>query len=201
MTGEEFSNFVGDGANEVMLISGFEAHGLESGGLRILDHHEIQDRYPEALKIRLEWMNMYFDERGHGGLNNKPGLWRFGQDSELSHMRQPLELFKYVITNDRSYKEIVTADYTMVDSLLNRIYRSNVSGLPTYTVDRYETIATLKAQTSFVFKPGKDRGRVDMNNNSNSSITNFLIMYKDKSSMPARLQLMMDFLMLLTVAY
>jgi len=165
MTGEEFSNFVGDGANEVMLISGFEAHGLESGGLRILDHHEVTNRYPEALKIRLEWLNKYLDERGQNGVDGKPGLWRFGQDSELSHMRQPLELFKYVITNDRSYQEIVTADYTMVDSLLNRVYRSNVSGLPEYNVDRFETRETLKTQTSYIFKPGKDRGRVDMNDN------------------------------------
>ena len=165
MTGEGFANFVGDGANEVMLISGFEGHGLESGGLRILDHHQVQDRYPEALKIRLEWMNKYIDERGQNGENGEPGLWRFGQDSELSHMRQPLELFKYIITNERSYKEIVTADYTMVDSLLNRVYRSNVSGLPAYTVDKFETRETLRDQTSYVFKPGKDRGRVDMNGN------------------------------------
>ena len=58
--------------------------------------------------------------------------WDFERIGRHSLTLQPLELFKYVIDNDKNYKEITTADYTMVNNVLHKVYRSNVSGLPPY---------------------------------------------------------------------
>ena len=61
-----------------------------------------------------------------------------------------LELFKYVVNNDRSYKEILTADYTMVNNVLNKIYRSNVSGFPPYKLEIFESWDKLNANNLYI---------------------------------------------------
>ena len=45
--------------------------------------------------------------------------------------------------------------------MLNKIYRSNVSGLPPYRLDIFENREILNADTSiYEFKSGKDNGRI-----------------------------------------
>ena len=48
--------------------------------------------------------------------------------------------------------------------MLNKIYHSNVNGLPAYRLDIFENWDTLNADTSiYKFKPGKDKRRVFLN--------------------------------------
>ena len=61
-----------------------------------------------------------------------------------------LELCNYVVNNDRSYKEILTADYTMVNNVLNKIYRSNVSGFPPYKLEIFESWDKLNANNLYI---------------------------------------------------
>jgi len=109
--------------------------------------------------MRWEWGKKYASRNWEE--ENVPSTWDWEIQGEHSLVLQPLELFKYVINNDRNYKEILTADYTMVNNVLNKIYRSNVSGLPPYSLDIFESFDTLEADTSiYQFKPGKDNGRI-----------------------------------------
>jgi hypothetical protein len=64
----------------------------------------------------------------------------------------------------------------MVNNVLNKIYRSNVSGLPPYNVDIFESFETLHADTSvYEFKPGKDNGRIFHTENSLNDREEFCI--------------------------
>ena len=129
MTGDGFDMFVANGADEVLLVSAFQKASIEREGLRIIGQPNGSSQlYPEGMKMRWEFGKKYGDRDFEDG----PEDWRFEQHGINSLTLQPLELFKYVINNDRSYKEILTADYTMVNNVLNKIYRSNVSGLPAY---------------------------------------------------------------------
>ena len=66
--------------------------------------------YPEAMKMRWDFGKKY------GSMGKRSKDWAFS-NKDQSLVLQPLELFKYVINNDRSYKEILTADYTMVNNV------------------------------------------------------------------------------------
>jgi hypothetical protein len=161
MTGDGFDRFVADGADEVLLMSAFQKGTIDATGLQILNQGQHSDIYPEALEMLWEFGKKYSgrDDREY------PSRWELQCIGISSLILQPLELFKYVIGNDRSYKEILTADYTMVNNVLNKVYRSNVSGLPPYNVDIFESWDTLNANTSvYEFKPGKDNGRIFLKN-------------------------------------
>ena len=70
---------------------------------------------------------------------------------------------------DKNYKEILTADYTMVNNVLNKIYRSNVSGLPPYKLEIFESWDKLNTNTSlYQIKSSKDNRRIF---NSDSNLT------------------------------
>jgi hypothetical protein len=157
MTGEGFDMFVANGADEVLLMTAFQKNNIENEGIQLLGQGEHANIYPEALEMTWDWAKKY------AGRDQEkfPGDWQFGRRGSNSLVLQPLELFKYVIGNERSYKEILTADYTMVNNILNKIYRSNVSGLPPYNVDIFESYETLQTDNSiYKFKPGKDNGRI-----------------------------------------
>ena len=160
MTGDGFDMFVANGADEVMLMTAFQKNNIENEGIQILALGQHSDQYPEALNMRFDFEKKY----GHRLDENVPHEWDFTRTGSDSLVLQTLELFKYIIKNDRSYKEILTADYTMVNNVLNKIYRSNVSGLPPYSLDIFESYKTLHADTTiYEFKPGKDNGRIFFN--------------------------------------
>ena len=168
MTGDGFDMFVANGADEVMLMTAFQKNNIENEGIQLLDQGQHSYIYPEALEMRWDWAKKY---AGRDEMKFPPE-WEFGQMGSNSLVLQPLELFKYVIGNDRSYKEILTADYTMVNNVLNKIYRSNVSGLPPYNVDIFESFEILRADTSlYKFKPGKDNGRIFLKNTGDRKST------------------------------
>ena len=166
MTGDGFDMFVANGADEVLLMTAFQKAQIENGGLHILASNPNTMLYPEAAKMRWDFGKKY-GSRPHDPEKCNIYDWDYERYGTNSLVLQPLELFKYVINNDRSYKEILTADYTMVNNVLNKIYRSNVSGLPAYNLDIFEDCDTLHSDTSvYEFKPGKDNGRIFHTDNS-----------------------------------
>ena len=44
----------------------------------------------------------------------------------MSMAKVPLELIAYIIENDRSYKEVVTADYMMMNPIISEILNGGV---------------------------------------------------------------------------
>jgi len=158
MKGDGFDLFVANGADEVLLVTAFQKASIENEGLRIIGQTGGSSLlYPEGMKMRWDFGKKYGDRDFEDG----PEDWRFEQHGINSLTLQPLELFKYVINNDRSYKEILTADYTMVNNFIGKAYRSDVSGLPPYDVDMFATWDSYNADTSvYQFKPGKDNGRI-----------------------------------------
>jgi hypothetical protein len=66
-------------------------------------------------------------------------------------IREPLELIAYIVENDRSYKEVVTADYTMVNQFSAMAYRADVTfDEPMYDDDGFYDRSHLNT-----FKPAK----------------------------------------------
>ena len=164
MTGDGFDMFVANGTDEVLLITAFQKAQIENRGLHILAQNNNTMLYPEAAQMRWDWAKK-FGSRPHKEDQCNIHDWDFEQYGTNSLVLQPLELFKYVINNDRSYKEILTEDYTMVNNVLNKIYRSNVSRLQPYNLDIFDNCETLNADTSmYQFTAGKDNGRIFYNN-------------------------------------
>ena len=67
------------------------------------------------------------------------GLWYWGMT------RAPLELIAYIVENDRSYQEVVTADYMMVNPTTSEILLSGVS---------FD-----EGAGHLVYKPGQNKGQ------------------------------------------
>ena len=153
MTGEGFEQFLIEGADEVgKFVSAFVDAGQESHSM-ILMH----DTTPVGTELVIDFETKYGDRHHEEG----PVQWQFTRDYSSSVARQPVELIKYIVTNDRNYQEVLTADYTMVNTFINKVYRSNVSGLPSFSIDLYKDFETYHAYNGLqVFKPGKNNGRV-----------------------------------------
>ena len=56
MTGDGFDMFVANGADEVLLVTAFQKGQIESGGLHILAQNSNTMLYPEAVKMRWDWL-------------------------------------------------------------------------------------------------------------------------------------------------
>ena len=153
MTGDGFEQFLIEGADEVgKFVSAFVDAGQESHSM-ILMH----DTTPEGTELAIGFENKYGNRHHEDG----PQRWQFTNDYVSSVGRQPVVLIKYIVTNDRNYQEILTADYTMINPFINQVYRSNVNGLPSFSIDVYKDFETYEAYDGLqVYKPGKNYGRV-----------------------------------------
>jgi hypothetical protein len=111
MQGEGFHSFLTEGANDQLLIEKF----LE-GGTDFLDFNT--PNLVEGAKLNYEY---YLDGR----------IDEFYQDIALPAHRgftnAAGELIAHVVENDKPYSEVLTADYTMLNPALNRIYRGTAS--------------------------------------------------------------------------
>ena len=116
MQGEGFREFLMNGANDQLLISGL-ANGIDF-------NISTYDRYP----MLAELMRGLPDERPeeHEDYHERPyftrgdAQWMFTQ----AVGREPLELIAHVVMTDRPYTEVLTADYTMVNAFSDLAYRS-----------------------------------------------------------------------------
>jgi hypothetical protein len=116
MRGEGFREFLMNGANDQLLISGL-ANGIDF-------NISTYDRYPKLAEL----MRDLPDERPeeHEDYHDRPYLtrgdaqWMFTQ----AVGREPLELIAHIVMTDRPYTEVLTADYTMVNAFSDLAYRS-----------------------------------------------------------------------------
>ena len=120
MRGDAFHDF---------LISGADDQLLTDGLMRGLDFDiQFNPRYPALAEFR---RNLPEEQPTveEGEFQRKPFLTADDTEWEARWAvhREPLELIAYVVETNRSYKEVLTADYTMVNPITNIAYRSGVA--------------------------------------------------------------------------
>ncbi len=131
MQGDNFHDFLITGANDRLFTDaflnglGFELSDLNSSFYPLGANKQFFDRpeTDEAQDTKYHWQNQ----------------WRWGL------ARAPLELIAYIVMNDRSYQEVVTADYMMVNIRTSEILNSGVE---------FET------NDHRIYKPGENRGQI-----------------------------------------
>lgn len=104
MVGDNFHEFLLEGANDRLLVRGtVDTTFLDGGGL-----------FPNFTNTWTDLALASFAERG--SLDDlKTGAFLQGVDLGLRD--SPLELIAYVVENDKPYSEILTADYMMTNSI------------------------------------------------------------------------------------
>ena len=117
MSGEGFKDFILRGANDRLLVEGL-LNGLNFGiGTR--------DRYPALSEL----LNKLPDRRPeeYEDYHDKPFLTEGDVDWNVrwAITREPLELIAYVIMNDRPYRQVLTANHTMVNAFSDLAYRAD----------------------------------------------------------------------------
>jgi hypothetical protein len=150
MKGEGFHDFLTTGANDRLLTEGLN-NGIDfqfDNGGRFPDFMQFERSLPED---RPEEFNTeeYWD---------RPFLNQGSANREFRRalIREPLELIAYIVENDRSYKEVVTADYTMVNQFSAMAYRADVTfDEPMYDDDGFYDRSHLNT-----FKPAKNSGHI-----------------------------------------
>ena len=150
MSGEEFHDFVIVGANDRLL-----SRGLTSG---IDFQFDFMWRFPAFASFALtlpeetpeefeteEYRNRFFLTRGQA------------QDVfKVSVVQEPLELIAHIVETGKSYKEVLTADYTMVTPISALAYRADTAFEGSIIDDQ----GFFDLETLGNFKPGKNRGHI-----------------------------------------
>ena len=117
MSGPGFRDFIIRGANDRLLVEGL-LNGL---------NFDIRtaDRYPAIADLLVTLP----EERpeGYDDYHDKPFLTRWDADWAFrwAITREPLELIAHVVMNDLSYRQVLTADHTMVNAFSDLAYRSD----------------------------------------------------------------------------
>ncbi|MGA1713444.1 MAG: DUF1588 domain-containing protein, partial [bacterium] len=129
MQGDGFHQFLLTGSNDRLHFGAF-LDGLSFEGA------DLQRPYfPIGAKKRYE-----FREENPDDWPEWERHWQWGMAIS------PLELIAYIVENDRSYQEVVTADYMMVSPIVDEILRSNTG---------------LTSEDSHLeYRPGKNQGQV-----------------------------------------
>lgn len=155
MNGDGFHDFIVNGANDRLLISGLNA-GIDW-------QFDFWGRFPEMYQytrsLPSERPPQYQD------YHQKPFLTSGEAEREFRFAvsQEPLELIAYVIENGRPYTEIVTADYTLVNAFSSVGYRADA---------RFET-EVVDAQGFFdrrlltEYKPGQNKGHIPHDEDTN----------------------------------
>ncbi|MBO6656089.1 MAG: DUF1588 domain-containing protein [Pseudomonadales bacterium] len=106
MEGDEFHEFLTRGANDRLLTDAFinnlffEAADTQGGYFPDAANRKYNEAVAAGGDQNLDW-------------NDWQQQWYWGM------ARAPVELIAYVVKNDRSYQEVVTADYMMVNYITN----------------------------------------------------------------------------------
>jgi len=145
MGGPGFHDFLVTGANDQLHMLGFV-----DGGLFPVELWEVD--WPEVIRIKGELYDALGFEQAH-----LDAAYQLGRAQAIGHSTAPLELIAHVVENERSYKEVLTAEYTMVTPLTADLFNSEVDWDQTVVYDG-------KIRTfHFIFKPGKNRGQPNFN--------------------------------------
>ena len=146
MRGENFHDFLISGADDRLLTD-----GLVNGSDFSI---RTEDRFPAFV----EFLQQLPKQQPQTDYYEKPFLNRDSADWEFRWAihREPLELIAHVVMSNQSYKEILTADYTMVNPISAIAYRSDVEFDVNYT-DKKGFYERNKLNT---FKPGRNNGHI-----------------------------------------
>jgi hypothetical protein len=111
MTGDNFQDFLLDHANDVMLTRGAARLDLPDG----ISPRDFIGAWDPALKV--------WQETGD------EGVYFTMRDGHMAEAiaRAPEALIAHVVTSERPYTEILTADYMMVNPISNSIFKSGVT--------------------------------------------------------------------------
>ena len=156
LSGENFHQFLVTAANDRLLTDGLN-NGIDwqfDFRWRFPSYYAFEQSLPE---IRPE----QFDNEEYW---DKPFLAQNDANSELriATVREPLELIAYIVENDRSYKEVVTADYTMVNQFTALAYQADVSfDYPIVDASGFYNRRHLNK-----FKPAKNTGHIPFTNDN-----------------------------------
>jgi len=117
LVGEGFKDFILRGANDRLLVE-----GLLNGVNFDID---TRGRYPRLADLLLTLPEERPEELDD--YHDKPFLSRWDADWSFrwAISREPLELIAHVITNDLPYRQVLTADHTMVNAFSDLAYRSD----------------------------------------------------------------------------
>jgi hypothetical protein len=150
MRGDGFHDFLTSGANDQLLTDGLMVRG--DGGIEF--DYDPQERYPafSAFANALPESKPQSSDQQYEYLYEKEAWW----DLDWTARQEPLELIAYVVMSNQSYKEILTANYTMVNPVSNIAFRSGLS-----FEAEYPTSGGLYSRKLLSnFKPGRNHGYV-----------------------------------------
>jgi hypothetical protein len=155
MEGEGFHDFLTTGANDRLLTNGlnngidFQFNTWRFPTFQQFERSLPEDR-PEEFNTEEYWDRPFLDRGSANG------------EFRQALIREPLELIAYIVENDRSYKEVVTADYTMVNQFSAMAYRADVAfDEPMYDDDGFYDRSRLNT-----FKPAKNSGHIPSTNDN-----------------------------------
>ena len=148
MNGPGFRDFIIRGANDRLLVNGL-LNGL---------NFDIRtaERYPALADLLVTLPEERPDE--YDDYHDKPFLTRWDADWAFrwAITREPLELIAHVIMNDLSYRQVLTADHTMVNAFSDLAYRSDTG----FSHDFGDASGFYDRSEYRSFKPGYNDGHI-----------------------------------------
>lgn len=143
MQGPGFHEFLITGANDQLLTDAF-MNGLFPVSVD-------SNRYP---LVGSAYHALYEGVGRSEERYNNNARWELWIARNYGHARAPAELIAYIVENDRSYKEILTADFTMMTPLIADIFDADIKWSQDVVYDGEYTDFHMQ------FKPGIDSGGV-----------------------------------------
>jgi hypothetical protein len=148
MQGEGFRQFLIQGANDQLLISGL-ANGIDF-------NISTYDRYPMLAELMRdlpdERPEEFEDYHDRPYFTRGDAQWMFTQ----AVGREPLELIAHIVMADRPYTEVLTADYTMVNAFSDLAYRSETG----FSHEFADEDGFYDRRPFGIFRPGYNDGHI-----------------------------------------
>ena len=154
MSGDGFHDFLVTAANDRLLTDGLN-NGIDW-------QFNFRSRFPVFYAFELslpERRPEEFDTEEYWG---RPFLSRNDANNEIriATIREPVELIAHIVENDRSYKEVVTADYTMVNQFTAMAYQADVE----FDNPIIDDNGFYNRRHLNTFKPAKNAGHIPFTN-------------------------------------
>ena len=156
MAGEDFHDFLVNGANDRLLTDGL-FNGIDF-------QFDFQWRFPAHYDFRRTLPEERPEELNTDAYWDKPFLTRNDADHEFytAVVREPLELIAYIAETDRSYKEILTADYTMVNAFSAIGYQSDAQ----FDAPLTDELGFYDRSELNDYRPGRNVGHIPFDDNT-----------------------------------
>ena len=156
MSGDGFHDFLVTAVNDRLLTDGLN-NGIDW-------QFNFRSRFPVFYAFELSLPERRPEEFDTEEYWDRPFLSRNDANNEMriATIREPVELIAHIVENDRSYKEVVTADYTMVNQFTAMAYQADVSFDESITDDN----GFYNRKHLNVFKRAKNAGHIPFTNDT-----------------------------------